>query len=148
MPGPGHSSCRLQNPCVHAALCRGTPNTARTLTCDNCCLPVRACPCRVQLIIMYWSLLQLGRRLVLPAEYVAVPSAIAYEEVLQFHDSDLDVVGTLTVNLMFPATEGTISRLMNSWWDAKVRADGAAVLLREFARCQGVCHHNLSLIHI
>ena len=78
----------------------------------------------VQLINMYWSLLQLGRRLVLPAEFVAAPSDMAYQEVLQFHDVERDVEGRLTVNLMFPATEGTIVRLMNAWWDAKVRQPG------------------------
>jgi hypothetical protein len=73
---------------------------------------------------MFWSLLQLGRRLVLPAEFAAAPSALAYEEVLQFHDSNLDVGGRLAVNLMFPATEGTVSRLMKAWWDIKVRSSG------------------------
>lgn len=77
--------------------------------------------CRVQLINMYWSLLQLGRRLVLPVEFVAAPSDMAYQEELQFHDVELGVEGRLTVNLMFPATEGTIVRLMNAWWDRKVR---------------------------
>jgi hypothetical protein len=77
--------------------------------------------CHMQLINMYWALLQLGRRLVLPAEFTAAPSVIAYEEVLFFHDPDLGIDGRLAVNLIFPATDGTIKRLMDAWWDAKVR---------------------------
>jgi hypothetical protein len=79
-----------------------------------------SCLC-AQLINMFWALLQMGRRLVLPPEFAAMPTAMAYEEQLQFRDPELGVEGTLLVNLMFPATEGTVTRLMNAWWDVKVR---------------------------
>ena len=70
---------------------------------------------------MYWALLQLGRRLVLPPDIAAVPAVVTYEEILQYRDLELDVDGRLSVNIMFPATEGTIKRLMDDWWATKVR---------------------------
>jgi hypothetical protein len=71
---------------------------------------------------MYWALLQIGRRLVVPAEFAyAAPSVMRYEEEVKFHDPQLDIDGSMTVDLIFPATEGTIQRLMTAWWDAKVR---------------------------
>ena len=88
--------------------------------CIWCCPASIHMSCCTQLINMYWSLLQLGRRLVLPSEFAAAPSVMAYEEVLQFRDPELGD-GRLSVNLMFPATEGTVSRLMSTWWDVKVR---------------------------
>lgn len=86
----------------------------------RCCCLACVLLCCTQLINMYWALLQIGRRLVLPPECAALPTAMVYEEMVRFRDPELDIEGTLLVNLMFPATDGTITRLMNAWWDVKV----------------------------
>jgi hypothetical protein len=70
---------------------------------------------------MYWALLQLGRRLVLPPDIATVPAVVTCKEILQYRELELDVDGRLSVNIMFPATEGTIKRLMDDWWETKVR---------------------------
>jgi len=73
---------------------------------------------------MYWALLQLGRRLVLPAEFASLLATVACEEVLQLQGLAAGI-DRLAVDLMFPATEGTVQRLMASWWDAQVCCPGA-----------------------
>jgi len=50
-----------------------------------------------------------------------VPTVMVYEEVPPYHDTDLAADGSLTVNIIFPATDGTIKRLMDVWWNVKVR---------------------------
>jgi len=87
-----------------------------------CCCPASVCMLScTQLINMYWALRQLGRRLVVPPDTAAVPAVVTYEEVLQYLDQELDFDGRLSVRIMFPATEGTIKRLMDKWWEVKVR---------------------------
>lgn len=107
--------------------------------CLYCCLPI----C-LQVITMYWALLQLGRRLIMPAEFAAaVPSVIEYQEVLSFDDPALDVHGSLAVDLMFPATESSVQRLLAAWWDVQVRSMGIASLLLFALQWQAARMHAL-----
>lgn len=80
---------------------------------DAACL----CAACLQLTGMFWALLQLGRRLVLPGEFASLPATVACEEVLQIQGPTAggDSLSRLAVDLMFPATEGTVQRLMASW---------------------------------
>lgn len=104
------------------------------------------CICLPQLINMYWALLQLGRRLVLPAGLAGVSAT--YEEVLQYREPD-DSNVNLTIDLMFPASAGTIQRLMSSWWEAKVRVDSICVCFWQpiCIRCY-VEQHACYMIHM
>jgi hypothetical protein len=62
-----------------------------------------------------------------PPEHAAVPSVMRYEHVLLYKEPELDTDSRLTVDLMFPAGQGTISRLMDAWWVVKVSLPCPAV---------------------
>lgn len=87
---------------------------------------------------MFWALLQLGRRLVLPGQFASLPATLACEEVLQIQGPSAGS-DRLVVDLMFPATEGTVQRLMASWWDAQVCCPGGAWLTARQAGSWAAC---------
>lgn len=76
--------------CIQAAGYMHTLNTPTCLSASVCMFAA------TQLSNMEWALLQLGRRLVLPAGFAAAwVKVTAYEQVLQCRDRGLDVRGSM-----------------------------------------------------
>ena len=63
-----------------------------------------------------------GRCLVYPADSVGLAASL--KRIIQFRSAD-GSISDMEVDLVFPGTERSVLRLMQSWWDAKVREQPA-----------------------
>ena len=71
----------------------------------------------LQVVYEYRVALLVGRCLVYPADSVGLAASL--RRIIQFRSAD-GCIADMEVDLVFPGTERSVVRLMQSWWDAKV----------------------------
>jgi hypothetical protein len=72
----------------------------------------------LQIVNEFRVALLVGRVLCFPVDSVGL--TVSLVRMIQYRDANDGSIAELQVNLLFPATERSVLRLVQAWWDAKV----------------------------